>query len=108
MAKTAEEIIKIVEAIKDTEKELDRVTKSVSRARKCIENFKDTGNEHLAVTFNHGDGWDSPYFEFLKKYPSDKVRDAVIADLEPAIKELEVVRDDLAIKLEEMKKSLVE
>lgn len=108
MAKTAEEIISLVNEVQKTEKELEHATISVDRAKRYLDEFKDTGNKYLAVNFNHGSGWENPYFEFPGKYPSDKVRNAVIADLEPAIKELEVVRDNLAAKLENMKKSLVE
>ena len=110
MAKTAEEIISLVNEIQKTEKELEQATISVERAKRHLDEFKDTGNKYLAVSFNHGSGWENLYseFEFPGIYPSEKVRNAVIADLELAIRELEVARDDLAIKLENMKKSLVE
>lgn len=108
MAKTAEEIISLVNEIQKTEKELEQATISVERAKRHLDEFKDTGNKYLAVSFNHGSGWKNPYFEFPGICPSDKVRNAVIADLEPAIKELEVARDALAIKHENMKKSLLE
>lgn len=108
MAKTAEEIISLVNEIQKTEKELEQATISVERAKRHLDEFKDTGNKYLALSFNHGSGWENLYSEFPGMYPSDKVRNAVIADLEPAIKELEVARDALAIKHENMKKSLVE
>lgn len=108
MAKTAEEIINLVNEIQETEKELDRMTISVNHAKRYLEDFKDTGNKYITVNFNHGFGWENPYSEFLNKYPSDNVRNAVIADLEPAVKELEKARDDLVTKIENMKKSLVE
>lgn len=110
MAKTAEEIINLVNEIKETEKELDKVTIQVNHAKRYLDDFKDTGNKYITVNFNHGFGWESPYSEFLDKYkyPSDNVRNAVIADLEPALKELEKTRDDLVIKIEYMKKALVE
>ena len=108
MAKTAEEIISLVNEIQKTEKELEKVRKSISNARRYLDNFKDTGNKYLAVSFNHGSGWENPYYEFPDKHPSDRVREAVLADLEPALKEMESDEEELDIKLENMKKSLVE
>lgn len=108
MAKTAEDIINLVNEIQKTEKELEKVRNSISNARRYLDNFKDTGNKYLAVSFNHGNGWENPYYEFPDKHPSDRVREAVLADLEPAIKEMESDEEELASKLDSMKKSLVE
>ena len=107
MAKTAEEIISLVNEIQKTEKELEKVRNSISNAKRYLDNFKDTGNKYLAVSFNHGSGWENPYYEFPDKHPSDRVREAVLADLEPALKEMESDEEELNAKLQEMKNSLV-
>jgi septation ring formation regulator EzrA len=108
MAKTAEEIISLVNEIQKAEDELEKLRRSLSNDKRYLEDFKDTGNEYLAVSFNHGNGWKNLYYEFSGNYyPSDKVREAVLADLELAIERMEAEERALEEKISFMKESLV-
>ena len=109
MAKTAEEIISLVNEVQKAEEELEKLRRSLSNDKRCLDDFKDTGNKYLAVYFNHGSGWVNVYNEFPSDYyPSDKVREAVLADLNSAIERMEAEEKALEEKINFMKESLEE
>lgn len=97
---------KIVELIKEYE-EKDAAVKDIEATiRSCKSNLKrfaDTGNKYIDVHFAH-DKWESVYPKYL--YPSDKVREAVIADIQKYVGELTARHDKHLARLLDIKNIL--
>jgi hypothetical protein len=68
-----------------------------------LKRFADTGNKHIDVHFAY-DKWESVYPKYL--YPSETVREAVIADIQKHISELTARRDRLLARLLDIKNIL--
>lgn len=97
---------KIVELIKEYE-EKDAAVKDIEATiRSCKSNLKrfaDTGNKYIDVHFAH-DNWESIYPKYL--YPSETVREAIIADIQKHISELTTRRDKHLTRLLDIKSIL--
>jgi len=98
---------KIVELIKEYEEKDASVRDLDATIRSCqrnLKHFADTGNKHIDVHFAHGDKWESVYPKYL--YPSETVREAVIADIQKHISELIARRDKHLARLLDIKNIL--
>lgn len=75
-----EQIIGYVKEYEEKVREEKRITKEIDSVQEDIDNMMDTGNMHLLIKFNHGDGYEPLYREGT--YPSEKVRYAIKEDME--------------------------
>lgn len=97
---------KIVELIKEYEEKNAAVQDIEATIKSCKSNLKrfaDTGNKYIDVHFAY-DKWESVYPRYL--YPSETVREAVIADLQKHISELTAHRDKHLARLLDIKNIL--
>ena len=105
MKRTADEIIEIVTQIQKKTEELESMKSAKRRAENELKRFEDTGNAWIRVSYCRDQTWETPYFK--DQNPSDRVKEAVLADIKEmnekrfrAIKVLEDEIEELKISLE--------
>ena len=105
MAKSAEEIIRIVNLIQNNERELANLKRIKNEVEAVLKKFEDTGNKHIRISFNHdGNEWVTPYYG--DSYPSDEVKDAIIRDIRKVQEKRCMYILDFEDEIAKLKKSL--